>query len=556
LSVDEARLALDRSGLLIKEIDGQRFVTSKDILLEEQSMLSFAREGRGRCRALHPEYAFAKDWLSAEQKSVVSHILNSFDRVILVRGAAGTGKTSLLQEAVNGIQSAGKKVVTLAPSAEASRGVLRKDGFHDADTLARFLVDPVFQETARNGVIILDEAGLVGTRTMAKLFTVSKQLEARIILLGDIRQHASVERGTALRLLESEAGLPVHEVSEIRRLKGDYKRVAEFLSRGQTRNAFELLDDLGWIREQHGEQRYETIALDVARAMASEQSVLVVSPTHAEGGRITDAIRTFLRLQNLLATEERAFTKLTCKGLTAAERERSLHYRTGDVVEFHSNAPGFVKGSRYTVVNAGRSSVMVKDQAGRNRILPLKLSERFEIYSAREIRIAWGDRIRISKNGRAADSAKRLDNGSVYTVNGFTESGDIDLGNGLVLGRDYAHFAYGYVSTSHASQGKTVDHVFVVQGAESFPASSQEQFYVSATRARQSLIVYTDDKAGMKQAIQRSDPRLSATELLTPSANHPAWLTSARWRANQRQDRATSFSETDSVRVASREVSR
>lgn len=88
------------------------------------------------------------------------------------------------------------------------------------------------------------------------------------------------------------------------------------------------------------------------------------------------------------------------------------------------------------------------------------------------------------------------------------------LENGWTIAKDFGHLAYGYVVTSHASQGKTVDRVFVGQTRESFPASSAEQFYVSASRAKEQVILYTDDKAALMQAVQRSDERLSATELV------------------------------------------
>lgn len=109
-------------------------------------------------------------------------------------------------------------------------------------------------------------------------------------------------------------------------------------------------------------------------------------------------------------------------------------------------------------------------------------------------------------------------------MTGFTPSGDIRLQSGAVVSKSYAHLGYGYCVTSHAAQGKTVDRVFIAQSSESFPATSREQFYVSASRARESLTVYTDDIAGLRLAIQRSDPRVTATELLRPSAYHPAWV--------------------------------
>ena len=107
-----------------------------------------------------------------------------------------------------------------------------------------------------------------------------------------------------------------------------------------------------------------------------------------------------------------------------------------------------------------------------------------------------------------------LHNGDLRRVRGFDADDNIIDDKGWVIAKGFGHIDYGYVVTSHASQGKTVDRVLVGQSSDSFPASSQEQFYVSASRARKSVTVYTDDKKALREAISRSDERLSATELL------------------------------------------
>ena len=69
----------------------------------------------------------------------------------------------------------------------------------------------------------------------------------------------------------------------------------------------------------------------------------------------------------------------------------------------------------------------------------------------------------MTANGRTADGRHRLNNGALYTVKGFTPAGDVVVDNGWVIGRDFGHVAHGYVVTSHASQGKTVDKVLIGQ---------------------------------------------------------------------------------------------
>jgi hypothetical protein len=82
------------------------------------------------------------------------------------------------------------------------------------------------------------------------------------------------------------------------------------------------------------------------------------------------------------------------------------------------------------------------------------------------------------------------------------------------LPRDYGAFDHGYASTSVGSQGKTVDTVLIALGTSSIPAMSQEQLYVSASRARRECHIYTDDADAVRAAAQRSSHRGSATELV------------------------------------------
>ena len=529
--VEQLREQLPKSGLLIRERDGVVYVTSRTVLLEEIKMLAFARDGRGMLSAIRPTSWTVQDpKLSAEQRTVIEHVLQSRDRVMIVRGVAGSGKTTLMREAVSAIEASGLSVLTLAPSAEASRGVLRGEGFAAADTVARFLVDERFQESAHNQVLWIDEAGLLGSPTMAKLFTLADKLQARVILSGDEQQHASVERGSVLRLLQTDAGVQPVSVLTIRRQSGRYREAVDMLSRGDTLGGFNALDSLGWIQEVEDGERESKLAADYLSAITDKKSVLIVSPTHAEGRQITKAVRETLRANGLLGTDEQLLTRYESRGLTEAERGRAIRYRLSDVVEFHVNAPAFTKGSRHTVTQVGRSSVLVKDASGLARILPLQLADKFDVLTTHEIRLSVGDRIRITRNGKSKTKSHRLDNGTVHTVKAFTPSGDIELASGAIVSKGYGHLAYGYCTTSHAAQGKTVDRVLIAQSSDSFPATSREQFYVSASRARESLSVYTNDKAALRYAIQRTDPRVTATELMKPSVHHPAWLAWVRQR--------------------------
>jgi conjugative relaxase-like TrwC/TraI family protein len=492
--------ALADQDLISGDIDGERQVTTQSVLSEERGMLDYARSGRGACAQLGAKpHSFTREWLNEGQRRAVSHLLTSHDRVMLVRGGAGTGKTSMMEEAIPAIEAGGHQVFTFAPSAEASRGVLREVGFADADTVARLLVDERLQERTRGQVIWIDEAGLLGTRTMAHVFDLATKFDARVILSGDRRQHGSVERGAALRLLETDAGLVPAEIKEIQRQSGDYKRAVQALSEGRTAAGFRALDKLGWIREASGRERNEAIAREYLAAVRDGKSVLVISPTHLEGNRITQSIRTDLQRDGILSSDERKFRVLQAANYTEAERADRLNYSAGDILVFHQNAKRFKKGERV-------SALATK--------LPLDQASRFDVFHSHELSIARGEVLRITRNGTTADRKHRLNNGQLVKIKDFDSKGNLVLDNGWTIAKDYGFLAHGYVVTSHASQGKTVNRVIIGQSAESVRASSREQFYVSVSRGRERATIYTDDKQALLDAVSRSDDRVAAIELL------------------------------------------
>ncbi len=484
------------------EREGQKMVTTREVLAEEKRVIEFARKGRGTCKPINPIlHGFKREWLNDAQKAAVRHIVGSRDRVILLRGAAGVGKTTLMQEAAEAIEQSGTKIFAFAPSADASRGVLREAGFNEADTVSRLLVDTELQQKAAGQLIWIDEAGLVGTHTMKQVIELAEKIDARLLLSGDRRQHASVERGSVLKLLETEAGIVSAEVKEIKRQQGTYKSAVKLLSEQKIADGFNQLDAMGWVKELPKNERYIQMSSDYVSAIAKGQSAIVVSPTHAEGHRITSEIRDRLRFKKVLGKEEHRFKILETAGLTEAERGDRVNYEPSDVLVFHQNAKGFRRGDRIAVDEADT--------------LPLEHAKRFQAFHSRETSFSEGDKIRITQNGSTADGSHRLNNGSIYTIKQFTPQGDIILAeNGWTIAHDFGHLTHGYVVTSHASQGKSVDRVFIGQSSESFRASSREQFYVSVSRGAKQATIYTDDKHALRQHITESDERLSATEFV------------------------------------------
>jgi hypothetical protein len=516
VDVAQTKRQLLRDELIKESVDGRQWLTTKDVLAEEKRLIDFVADGKGKFKPFGSgKYQFQNQKLSDEQRNAVQHVLQSTERVTAIRGGAGTGKTTMMKEAVAGIESGGAKVFTFAPSAEASRGVLRADaGFANAETVEALLQNPKLQAQVRGQVLWIDEAGLLSVRTLARVADLAEKQNCRIILSGDTAQHRAVERGDALRLLEKHASLPAAELKEIWRQKADaHKAVVADLQGGNLESAFKRLDKLGMLREMDADQRHEALATDYAAAVKAGKSALVISPTHAEGERVTREIRAKLKAAKKLGVNERELVQLKNLQWTEAQRADTRNYQAGQVVQFHQNLAGFRRGERVMVAARDERGVMVERQNGGTASLPLDVAARFQIYESRQIALAAGDWIRITQNGFTKEK-QRLNNGDLKQVKGFTKDGDIKLANGWVLAKDYGNLTHGYCLTSYSSQSKGVDCVFVAESSESFRAADREQFYVSASRFKEALTIYTDDKHQLLEAVRKSSHRPSATDLV------------------------------------------
>lgn len=532
---DEVWQALrEHPDMLSQQVDDEILVTTKAVLEEEHQLLKLAREGRGRCTPLSMttaelapiELTHEGEELTSDQREAINQILTSTDRVTVVRGSAGTGKTRMMQIVAPMVEATGVKIVSLAPTAEASRGVLRSEGFRTADTLTRFLTDSAQQQQAKGGVIWLDEAGLVGVGAMRRLLQMAEYLNARIILSGDSGQHRSVARGDALRLIESRVGLTSARISQVVRQSGLYKQASEALSRGDIAKGVRLLDRMGVIHEIPGEDRIDTLAEEFVSIAHRGESALVVAPTHAENGAVTAVIRARLQEAGSIDPETRSRERLVATQWTTAEAADPYLYEQGLVLQLTKgiktiDGDTLKRGSRLDVVDCDpeTSRITVKDPSGNPQKVDLAHAGGWEPYWSRRIDVSVGDQIRITRNGRTADRRSRLDNGSRYTIKELHEDGSLTLNNGWHVGSDFKHLTHGYCITSLSSQAKTVDHVLLFQGSDSVGAGSPQQFYVSVSRGRKGLSIYTDDRVGLLDSISKSALRRSATELIEDAPN-------------------------------------
>lgn len=533
-SVEAIHREIENASELIKVVHkGEVECTTLEVLREEQEMVSLAIKGQGMASpiAMAPLSTFDNPRLSKEQQLAINHMLLNRNTVTLVQGKAGTGKTTMMSEAVSAIQKRGKEVFAFAPTAEASRGMLRSEGFEKADTVAALLSDKELHKVISKQVLWIDEAGLMGSRDMLKVLQLADKHQCRVILTGDDRQHRAVARGDAFRVLREVAGLPVTGTKTIYRQKRqEYREAVADLAEGKTGVGFGKLDKMGSIRELEPDTIIDRLTKDYVSTLQKGKLGLIISPTHKEREKVNERIRSELQVLKKVSDQERVFTKLQSLNFTEAQKKDPQNYKPGMVITTHLNISKELPiGAKATVQEVGSKGVWVISSSGEKLKLPIELGNRFDVSQRKVIALAPGDLIRFNKNGWDHNKS-RLDNGRIVKVVGFSEEGHI-LAHSVspgqkvnrkeyIIDRFHESFDYAYCQTSYASQGKTVDHVFIHQPAATFPATNQEQFYVSVSRGREGVTIYTDDKEALRTKAEESGRRLSAVELNV----HPFFL--------------------------------
>jgi len=245
--------------------------------------------------------------------------------------------------------------------------------------------------------------------------------------------------------------------------------------------------------------------------------VLVVSPANAERRQLNAAIRDALREAGHVASRGREQNILVSRDLTRPQRRSARSYEIGDVIRFTrgSKKMALEKGSYATVEMVDREGNRLVVQTSDNQHIaynPHRLSG-VEVFRQERRVFARGDRIQF----RSPDRALGIANGEFATIVAIDDQrARLRLDSGCEVSaamQRLHHTDYGYASTSHSSQGATVDRVIVnIDTMRSAELVNRKQFYVSISRARHSMTLYTDDRPRLDLAVGRNREKSLALE--------------------------------------------
>ena len=509
ISLKDLRAALTSRLKRGDVVQTDRMISSRSTLAMERATIDWVIRGKD---SQEPMGRFKKnDALSAEQNNAAERLLASKDRAVVLIGDAGAGKSTTLPVIVQGVHDTGNLTFACAPSSGAAQELQEKLNIQ-ADTVQQLLVNEKLQERIAGRTIIVDEAGLLSVAQMHELTRLAERQNCRLLLVGDVKQHHSVEAGDALRALQKYAGVETVRLKEIHRQKNEeHRKVVRLLAGGKTHAAFSRLDRLGSVREQKDWNKLvEAAATTYVEKTQDGKSCLAISPVWSEVNSFTAALRDRLKERGSLGTDERNYKSVQSMQWTRSLKMQVSNYQIGDVLTFHQDDGGFSRHEMVTVTAKGANDLTVERADGTQTLVDPKLQSRFDVGLARNLAIAPGEKLLVRSNFAPA----KIKNGDVVTVLEVKGDGSLVLQDGREIPPHFRQFTHGYATTSHAAQGKTVDHGILILGDKGCQAADLKQAYVSNSRFRQSQTVFTTDKETAFDAMGREAERPLAIEVI------------------------------------------
>lgn len=449
--------------LLGETPDGVAY-TSREVLECERKLLDLADESRREWTETLPLWsvrssinAFERDMqrenpdfrLSEEQRRAIEHITVEPGSIKLIRGFAGTGKTSILKAARAVWEAHGCKVHGAAIAGAAAKRLQAETGIETGTVasrvwhLTRGHIDHEWEQLGRalrrqgridfkdrywtldsKSILVVDEASMVGTQDMLTLMACARKAGAKLVPIGDNRQLQAIERGGAFAALGEQLGYA--ELTEIRRQRDEWAR-------------------------------------DAVRAMVTGKADTVLA-AYAEHDQFTVTQDREDALYALMEQWRGDGVENPAEHLIIASLRKETAFLNERAQEMRKRA-GLIRGA----------GIMVNGQ-----------------------RIHLGDRVLFTRKSKLF-GVENGDLGRVTLVSQLTQNVRVRLDDGKTVTIPllrYNHLQLGYAMTAHKAQGATIENAYVILGGS---MQDRELSYLEVSRARGDTRLFAE---GAKQEWQ------------------------------------------------------
>ena len=303
--------------------------------------------------------------LSGEQADALAHVTDGRDLCMVV-GYAGTGKSAMLGVAREAWEAAGYEVRGAALSGIAAENLASGSGI-SSRTIASL------EHGWKNGhdtltsrdVLVIDEAGMVGTRQLERVLSHAAEAGAKVVLVGDPQQLQSIEAGAAFRSIHDRHGGV--EISEVRRQREDWQRDAtRDLATGRTGNALQAYRSHDMVHDAATREDARTSLIerwDRERQASPDTSRIILTHTNDEVRALNEAARERMRDAGNLGNEVRVTVERGARDFAAGDRVMFLQNERG---------LGVKNGTLGTLEHVSTQSMAVRTDDGRSVAFDLK----------------------------------------------------------------------------------------------------------------------------------------------------------------------------------------
>jgi conjugative relaxase-like TrwC/TraI family protein len=328
-----------------------RFSTPELLALERQLVDGAVERADQRCAIVRPEVVRQvldrHTTAGEDQAAMVRDLAQGGDGVAVVVGRAGSGKTWTLGLAREAFELDGYQVLGCAPTGIATVG-LAEEGFSDARTVDRLLLDLQHGREAldERTVLVVDEAAMVATRKLAPLLGYAERGGAKVVLVGDDRQFASIQAGGGFRALRLRLGASELTVNR-RQVEAWEQRAIDDVRAGNLEQAIAAYAEHDRIRAfEATDDRDRALVADWWQAHEAGEQPVIYAHRRAQVDQLNAVCQRLRAEHGQLGTER----------LAVGDRS----FAVGDVVVLGANAR-----DRLGVVNGTTAVIVGLDVSGR-----------------------------------------------------------------------------------------------------------------------------------------------------------------------------------------------